>query len=138
MITTLTAVDTVFQQLAASAIKTAISGGIYKKRPLNSRLEDVIINSPTINATQLQEGLVNVNVHVPNLVISVNGVQDHTQPDTLRLQQLVDMAVLSLTDTWQNDGDINFTVQQVSGLIEEAENDSHYVNIRLLYYAVNI
>lgn len=138
MITTLTAVDIVLQQLVTSPIKTAITGGIYKKRPLNSQLEDVIINSPTINAGQLQEGLVNVNVHVPNIVISVGGVQDPTQPNTLRLQQLVDMAVTVLADAWKDGGDVNFTVQQISGLIEESENNSHYVNIRLLFYAVNL
>lgn len=135
MTTTLDAVDIVWKRLNESPIKAAITGGIYKKRPLNSSLEDVVINSLPISALQLQEGLVNVNIHVPNLVITNGTVQDPTQPNHARLKALATIAALSLNDVWIDD--VHFTIQQQT-VFEEPEINEHYVNFRLLFYAVNI
>ncbi|GAA0561552.1 hypothetical protein [Chitinophaga japonensis] len=138
MITTFHEEDIVYQRLNTSALKTAITGIIKKgKRPLNSTKEDVVINTLPISALQLQEGIVNVNIYVPNLVITVGGVQDFTQPDSARLKELTTTAIDLLTDQWPESGDINYTVQQQT-LFEDEESKSHYVNIRLQFYAINV
>ncbi|SEV88915.1 hypothetical protein SAMN05428988_0157 [Chitinophaga sp. YR573] len=138
MITTLKAIDIVWKRLNESPLKTAVNGGVYKqKRPLNSKKEDVIINSPTIVNLQLQEGLINVNIHVPNLLLSNNGAQDNSQPDHVRLEQLADIAASSLTDVWSDDGQINYDIQSQT-VFEDEQTNAHYVNFRITFYSVNI
>lgn len=136
MITTLDAVDIVYQKLKSGALPGVISGGLYKQtRPTNSESEDVVINSLPINSEQLQEGVLNVNIHVPNLVISVNGIQDTSQPDFARLKTLTALAVAELTDVWGDEA--HYTVQQ-QALFSEDEFKDHYSNIRLEFYSANI
>lgn len=138
MITTFHEEDIVYQRLNTSTLKTAITGIIKKgKRPLNSTKEDVVINSLPINSLQLQEGIINVNIYVPNLTITIGGVQDFTQPNSARLKELTDTAVDLLNDQWPEAGDVNYTVQQQS-LLDDPDSSSHYVNIRLQFYAINV
>mgnify|MGYP000160776335 CR=1 FL=1 len=136
MKSTLDLVDIVWQKLQAGALKAAISGDIHKhRRPANSQLEDVVINSLPISSQQMQEAIVNVNIHVPNISIAVNGAVDNTQPDHERLKTLVPLAVADLSDTWGDD--YNFDVQQ-QVLIEDREAKDFYINIRLEFFNVNI
>lgn len=136
MKSTLDLVDIVWQQLQTGALKAAITGDIHKhRRPANSQTEDVVINSLPISFQQMQEAIVNVNIHVPNLSIAVNGSIDNTQPDHARLQTLTTLAVADLTDTWGDE--YNFDVQQQI-LIEDKEAKDFYINIRLEFFNVNI
>lgn len=59
----------VYNAIAASSIKTLISGSIYKAglRPINSVKEDAIVSFMTGLDGQIQKGVVNVNIYVPNL-----------------------------------------------------------------------
>lgn len=122
-----------------SDLKGSISGGVYKlSRPLNSDKEDIVINSITLNAAQLQEGVLNVNIHVPNLSINVNGVQDNTQPNFSRLKALTALAVSSLSDVWASLGEYNYTPQEPGNPLKEDGIDSYYSNIRVEFFSVNI
>ena len=138
MITILDATDYIYTWLKDKQIKTAVTGGLYKhKRPVNSAKEDVVIIPLTLDADQLQEGIMNVNIHVPNLVLGSGATQDKTQPDHARLKQLTTMAVEVLTDIWLDDGQVNFSVLQPL-MFEDAEINQHYMNIRLSFGAVNL
>ncbi|MEZ2446124.1 hypothetical protein AB6805_30625 [Chitinophaga sp. RCC_12] len=136
MTTTLEAVDSVYHKLAVGILPGTITGGLYKEnRPTNSKSEDVVINSLSINSEQLQEGILNVNIHVPNLIISVNSIQDNSQPDFVRLKTLTALAISDLIDVWT--GNIHYTVQQ-HALFSDNELNEHYSNIRLEFYSTNI
>jgi hypothetical protein len=136
MKTTLDTVDIVWQLLDASALKDDLSGAIFKhRRPVASDKEDVVVNSLAVNNTQLQQGLVNVNIYVPNLSITVNEATDGSQPDHVRLKELASMACGILDDNW--DLDFNFDVQQQVVIMDE-ETKEHYINIRLNFYSINI
>lgn len=136
MITTLDLVDIIWQRLNGSPLKTAISGGLYKhRRPAGSQTEDVVINSLPINNVQLQTGIANVNIHVPNLTIEASGVQDSKQPNSIRLQELAAIAIEALSDVWA--GDYNYDVQQQT-LLEDEEAGDYYINIRIEFYNINI
>ncbi|MBC9913186.1 hypothetical protein [Chitinophaga varians] len=136
MITTLKAIDAIWKLLNDSALRTEVSGGVYKlKRPINSQREDVVVNSLPFDSLQLQKGIINVNIHVPNLVITANGIQDTTQPDFVRLSELASIAAPLLTDSWNDEW--HFDVQQHT-VIEEAELREHFVNFRLEFYAINL
>ncbi|RPE05554.1 hypothetical protein EGT74_24535 [Chitinophaga lutea] len=137
MRTTLDVVDIVWQWLNASPLKAAITGGIYKYRPQNSTSEDVVINSLPITGEQVQEGVVNVNIHVPNPILNSNGTQDQSQANHPRLKELASIAVESLTDIWVESAEVNFTVQNQM-VFPEPDNNEHYVNIRLSFISVNL
>src|SRR5689334_5227981 len=100
MRSTLNAVDLLYGILkSSSSVTNAISGKVYKdNRPMNSQKEDVVINSLPINMEQIQQALINVNVHVPNLRLNINGVTDNTQPDLARLDTLTTLVMTAVKD----------------------------------------
>lgn len=135
MKSTLDVIDSVWGVMNASPVKTVITGGVYKHlRPAASKLEDVVINSLPITGEQLQAGVANVNIHVPDLEVNIGGVVEK-QPNHLRLQVLCLAALTSLKDQWNED--YHFDVQQ-QNLIRDENGGDHYINIRLDFYNINI
>ncbi len=135
MTTTLQIVDMLFAKLDGSALKTEITGAISKHvREGNSDKEDVVINCLPINNEQLQKAVANVNIHVPDVVVDQNGMQNR-YPNHARLSQLTDIAIGILDDTWGTD--YNYDIQQ-HVLIEDREAGSHYSNIRIEIYFENL
>lgn len=128
-------IQTLYDHVAASAIKTAISGDVYKgQRPLNSDKEDVTINSLPITADQLQKCVANVNVFVPDLTVNT-GQGEETVPNYARLEVLEGIALSALKE--YQSGTHSFYVQQ-STLFKDNESKSHYLNIRVEFYAPNL
>lgn len=134
MKTTFDITDILYRHLNDSSLKTEINGVICKKRPVDSTAEDVVINALPINNLDLQTAIVNVNIHVPNIDVDINGRQDNTQPDFARLKFLADMAVDILSNRWIDD--YSFDVQQQSGPVEDVHD--HFVNIRVEFISENI
>jgi len=130
---TRSAIDKVIEVIYNSPLRTAITGSIARRRPINSEKEDIIVNSLPITFTQLQRGIVNVNIHVPNIDKTNNGVTDTEYPDYVRLKELTQMAIPILKN-FIGEG-FYFQVQQEQ-IIEETK--SSYVNIRLNIQAKNI
>lgn len=136
MKTTLEVIDIIWQLLNGSPLADAITGGVYKNlRPLNTAKEDVVINCLPVNNAQLQQGVANVNIHVPNLILNVNGVQDKTQPNHARLQLLTGLAIQELLNVWE--GDYNLDIEQQTIFADEEAN-SHYSNIRIQFNNINL
>lgn len=134
MKTTLDVVDAIFNALKGSTLENVISGSIYKhRRVLNSKKEDVVINSLPINNEQLQQCVANVNIHVPDVTFKVDGNVEY-QPDHTRLLELAAEAVQSL-EAWESD--YHFDVQQQS-IIQEESAKEHFINIRLNFYSINL
>lgn len=54
--------------VSASELSGMISGAVYRdKRPLNSKVEDVVISVLTTGAGQIQPFVLNVNLYVPDI-----------------------------------------------------------------------
>lgn len=135
MKTGLDMIDIVWTMLNASPLQSLITGGIFKHlRPAGGSKEDVVINSLSVTHEQLQNGIANVNIYVPNLVVNANGIQDDTQPNHSRLNELTKVAIGLLEENWMSD--LNYDVQQHM-LIRE-ETGEHYMNIRLQFYIENL
>jgi hypothetical protein len=129
-------VDILWHHLDSSSLKAEINGIVCKKRPINSKGEDVVVNALAANNLDpLQSAVINVNIYVPNKTQHIGTSQDSTQPDFARLKQLTGMAVVVLNDQWSVD--YNFSVQQTVGPFED-EGDQHYVNIRVEFFSINI
>lgn len=59
----------VYDIVKASALKTAIAGTIYKDgtRPLGAKTEDAVVSFLTGLDDQIQTGVVNLNIYVPDI-----------------------------------------------------------------------
>lgn len=137
MKTTYEAVDEVYARLQGSTLKAAINGNVYKyeERPINSVKEDVVINALAIDNAQLQYGVLNVNVIVPDKEVQITEGVKQFVGQFSRLRQLAGIAATLLTDFWS--GNYHFDIQQqVNGFDEESKQ--HYVNFRIDYYSINV
>lgn len=134
MKTSLDTVDIIYQALSGSSVKTAITGRIAKyQRLLNSVKEDIVINSLPITNGQIQNAVVNVNIHVPNKKVGADGVQDSSQPDSARLKELSNQVINVLDNSWG--AGYNYSIQQ-QNIIQD--NNDYYSNIRVQFVWVNV
>ena len=128
-------VDIVRAHLDSSVLMTDVNkpNGMLSKfqRPQNSIKEDVVVNSLANSAGVVGEGVLNVNVYVPNLVMPSG---DLSQPNVPRLKYLTALAYAALYDNYA-DG-YNFTIQSDSLFADD--NNQHYSNIRVEFNSINI
>lgn len=130
LITSQEAAEVVRQRLVSGGLKATVglTGSIYPlNRPLNSAKEDVVVSTLALNADQMQEGVVNVNVHVPNLKID----GDITQPNLPRFETIVEAALDLLDDNWITD--CNYSIEEPGTVQRDGNN--WFCNIRLRFYA---
>lgn len=134
MTSSLVKVDILATALRGGPLDVAITGSIYKHtRPASSQLEDVVINTLANGSEDLQESILNVNIHVPNLKVTVGGVTETNQPDHVRLKALSALAIAELNEKWGPD--YNFRIDS-DDLVEE--ESSSYINFRIHFYSLNL
>jgi hypothetical protein len=124
--TALTAQNVIFQRLVQTGIKAAVSltGAIYElNRPLNSLKEDIVVGTLAMNADQVQEGVFNVNIHVPNITLT----NDSTQPNTTRFRVITEKCMEVLKDVYGYD--YSFDVSTPG--IPYRDGNNWFVNIRV-------
>lgn len=115
----------------SEAITSTITGGIYTgddARPDNSEKEDIAIN--TIDITQEflpQIGVSNVNIHVPDVDLKINDVQQK-KANRARLKQLTELVLETLKAA--NIPDVSLVVTNQKELAQP-EISQHFVNIRI-------
>ena len=137
MKTSLDIVDIIYGRLNPTISGDGIiSGKVYKhKRPINSKLEDVVIGTLATINTDVQTAIINVNVHVQDLIIASNGAQE-SQANHLRLNQLAKYVMGMLDNKWLTN-DYSFNIQQQT-LFEDLEGKEHYINIRIEFFSINV
>lgn len=114
-----------------------INGGVYKmERPINSELEDVVINSLPLSGTQVQEGVLNINIYVKNLALNTGSSTSDEQPDTKRITELSKLAMLDFADYWSPNADYAFELENTA--LYSEENKQHYINLRIRFYSPSI
>lgn len=122
-------VDIIYQVLSADASITGeITGIVCKKRLVNSDKEDVVIGSLPVSNEQVQQAVANINIHVPNLIIKANGMQDISQPNLKRLNELTALVWGIVDEKYYSE--YWFYVQQ-QNLFEDPGTNEHYSNIRV-------
>lgn len=87
----ITAQEEVRQVLVDAGVELLINGSIrLNMRKLSSTKEDIVINTLYWDGDQVQEGILNINVHVPNLTQQSDNptVTDKTQPNIARFQAI--------------------------------------------------
>lgn len=128
-------VNIVFDHLKTTDLRAAITGVMTKNtRVTNSTKEDIVINPLATMNTQLQKGIVNVNIHVPNLTTNLSGGgMDQSTPNHNRINQLTNLAIPHLKDQWGPDWD--FDIEQI---ILIKEDKSSFNNIRIVFQSLNV
>lgn len=136
MKTVIDLVDSIYELLNVSAVNNVITGEVYlDSRPDNSVLEDVVINSLPVTGEQLQRAVVNVNIHVPNLSLTINGQPDTSQPNRKRIKVISDIVIPLIKDAIIND---TLTGIQNITMINDKELKEHFLNIRVNTYSINL
>lgn len=122
--------DTLFQILNASAaLKAELTGGIYVlgERPDGSEKEDIVVNNLFINHTIPQTGTSNVNIHVPDMTLTIGGKQQH-KANRERLRTLTALVLEALKAANIQGLAIRITNETI---IKEPNIPEHYNNIRV-------
>lgn len=110
-----------------------LTGNVYPyKRPDNSDKEDVVVKCLVLDSMQMQEGVVNVNVHVPSISAGPAGYQ----PNRIRLNEIGKVAADLLDDTWGFD--YNFELDEAPIIQPEQIADRWFLNIRVRYHAARL
>jgi hypothetical protein len=142
MKSTLNLINVLYQVLAGSSLKGAITGKIYKmRRPVNSDKEDVVINSLALTSDQLQRAVLNVNIFVKDIEFDEidpdTGERVTSQyPDLERLEYLASLVLPILEEGIS--GDYVWSVQQQATFQDEEAANQHYLNIRVDFFVSNI
>ncbi len=122
----------IYRMLKASTLATAISGEVYRNglRSRDSQKEDAIVIFTTGTPDEIQEGVVTVNIYVPDIDPYDNGVTVEDSERTEELEQLADEWVNSLT---ADKSCYKFRLMQTIYTEDEAAINQHFVVIKLQY-----
>ena len=128
--------DILYKALKASEpVAAAIDGGIFVlgERPEGSGKVDIVINTITGGTgTRPQNAVVNVNIHVPDLLLTIDGGQQR-KANRERLRPVVKAVRQTI-----NAANIEGLSLQIVGenIIRETQVPEHYANIRVNCYIV--
>lgn len=122
----------VFSIINVVDVSNLINGVIIKyERPKSSTKKDVVVKPLAISQDALQLGIVNINVHVPNLEnIKFNGIPDDKQP-SLEVIQSICKAIEPLVDGTEH-YDFNVNIDRPATMEQEPDG-SWFANIRVSY-----
>ncbi len=117
----------IYKILTDAAELLNITGGIYTagERPDGSDKEDIVINNISFEHTTPKRGITNVNIHVPDLLVVIDGLQQY-KTNRERLKQLGDI-VAGVIDSAVIKG-ININID--SSQLFADTNHEHYLNLR--------
>ncbi|MGI6124582.1 MAG: hypothetical protein ACOYIG_10450 [Acetivibrionales bacterium] len=122
--------DILFQILNGNAeIKQAITGGIYTmgERPDDSQKEDIVVNNLFLNHTVPQTGTSNVNIHVPDMTVTIGGKQQK-KGNRERIRTITGLVFQALKNANVEGLGIRVTNESI---IKEPNIFEHYNNIRI-------
>jgi hypothetical protein len=124
----------IYKLLNVPAITSVITGGIYKgRRPADSELEDIVINTITTGDGTRQFGVSNVNIYVKDIQATIAGKQQFLM-NTARLITLTNLAKPLLEET---DGDDFALWIESTRPAAEPEINQHFINIRIEFQFIN-
>lgn len=122
----------IYRLLKGSSLSETISGAVYRNgyRPRDSRLEDAVVTFTGGFATQIQTGIVTVNIYVPDIDPFNDGVLVEDGERTEAIEKAAADWVESLTASRSC---YKFRLQQTIFTQEEADINQHFVVVKLAY-----
>ena len=126
--------DILYRILTASAeVTAAINGGVYVmgERPDGSTLQDIVINTLTTSGeSRPQLATSNVNIHVPDQEVSING-QPQRKADRETLRPIIAAVKHTLKAAVIEGLTIRLGAENI---IREVQSPEHYANIRVEWF----
>ena len=122
----------IYRLLRESNLSATLTGDVYRGglRPRDSDKEDAVVIFTTGLPTQIEEGIVTVNIFVPDIDPYDNGVLVENGARTEELEVLAAEWVESLT---ADKSCYKFVLQQAIYTEEEADIHQHFVVVKLHY-----
>lgn len=122
----------IFRLLRDSTLYTMISGEVYRngQRPRDSKQEDAEVIFTTGTPTEIQTGVVTVNIYVPDIDAYDNGVLTEDGQRCEEVEALAQAWVDSLTAEVSC---YRFGLQQTIYTEADHEINQHFVVIKLYY-----
>lgn len=122
----------IYRLLRESSLSANVSGEVYRNgtRPRDSKAEDIIVTFTTGLPTQIQEGVVTINIFVPDIDPYENGVMVEDGARTAELEQAAQDWFNSLSTA---DNGYIFDLQQTIYTEEEPDINQHFVVVKLHY-----
>jgi len=116
--------------LQGSPLAEGVNGEIYRSgtRPRDSKAEDIVVNFTTADAEQFQSGVVTINIFVPFIPTSQNGV---LVPDSGRCEEIEDLAKDSVQALTARVSNYKFKLRNAIHTNESDEINQSFVVIRL-------
>ena len=127
----------IIKLLEDSDLANAVNGEIYRfgYRPRNSQAEDVIVVFTTGVPDQIQTGIVTINIYVPDIENSDNGVM---LEDGRRCEELEIAACNWAESLTAGRSDYKFNLQQTIYTEAEPKINQHFVVVKLKYDLLTI
>lgn len=124
--------DDIYELVNESSLPSLISGTVYKfgMRPKDAKTEDAIVKFVTGIGEQIQEGVIVVNIYVPDFDAFDDGVMRKDITRCTELEVAADKWVKSLTVGKSN---YKFKLAQTIYTEEEPELNQHFVSVRLKF-----
>ena len=116
----------IFKHIKGSELASAITGKVSKrKRPHNSKKEDIVISVLANVNGQVQTATVNVNIYVADII-----VDNQPEEDTVRLGQLCDLAANLFNEFYCEE----YTLTLLSQRVFEVDGaNEHVINNKIEY-----
>ena len=127
--------DDVFIIIDMSTLKPMITGKIYKggMRPINAKSEDVVVSFLTGLNGQVQVGVVNVNIYVPDITIDASGQSVCNIPRCRALEA----ELCKITDNLKA-SEYRFRPDNIISTFPEPEIKQHFINARIRFKRIAI
>ncbi len=124
--------EEIFEFIKGTELANEVSGVVTtRKRPLNSKNEDIVISVLANVNEQRQQAIVNVNIYVQDQNVKKNGqYEEHGE----RLGELSKLAAEIMDVFWIGTARIHLETQHT---IDAGNEREHVINNRLLYEIVN-
>ncbi|MEI6752350.1 MAG: hypothetical protein WCK78_04210 [Paludibacter sp.] len=121
--------EEVYDLIDKSTIKTNISGELYREgmRPLNAETEDAVVSFLTGLDGQIQTGVLNLNLYVPDIVSN-----NLTVKNTSRCTEL-EKLVNSFIQSHSVSGDYYFELDKTIQTYKAEGIEQHFVNCRIKF-----
>ena len=118
----------IYRLLKDSSLAAAISGGVYRQgmRPRDSRLEDAVVTYTAGTPGQVQDGVVTVNIYVPDIDPMDDGV---LVEDSARTEELEGLAQ-EWADGLRADGYL-FRLADAVHTTRDRSISQHFVVVRI-------
>lgn len=122
----------IFSIVKASALASAVSGGVYRDgtRPFNSDKEDIVVAFMTGLAGQIESGTVTVTIHVPDMESGGRKMKNISRLNTL--EALADTMVEE-----QKGGEYRMSLGNTIQSFKSEGIDWHFIDVKIKYKRVS-